>query len=736
MKRREFIAIGGAGVAAALAPDVAYKAYWTLYEGKDYWNDWIEVPRLDPIGYVPTVCQQCPGGCGVLIRKSGERAIKVEGNPAHPISRGGVCPKGSTALQVHYHPERVKTPLKRVGERGSGQWQSISWDEAIETVVNELRTIRTSGPQGVAFLDGEESGGLMKVLINRFLTAYGSPNYIEKPSSQGDELLMKSAQLDGTEGFYDLSKAKYIISFGMNFLEAFYSPLQGIQAYSNLRKVRTNEFVYVGSRRSVTGIKADEWVAANPGTEGLLAIGIARVLIEKALYNKAYVDGRTSGFSEYESAVMRHSLHDIAHETGVSEETIEELAKSFAERGDMAVAIGNSGTVADQVAINNLNLLTGSFAKLWWSKNEDAIPYTELAEVDLDGTAQAGISQQVIVRDFNLKKQVFGTLSDNLANGNPYPVKALFIYYSNPILSVPNTQKVRKALESVPFIVNFSPFLDETAQISDIILPDNSPLEKWQDAPQFMIDGTPVLGLRQPVVEKRHDTMQTGDVLLAIASKFGAPLSEALPWGVFRSFVLDSLKGVYESNTGNIVGGGFPADFDSWVEALAKSAWRNPNGKMGVSEIVGFNSDFVSRVRSHAEHTEGEFHLNVYKLMSLTKPRNTAQPTLFDIAAPHIYRKWVAWVEINAETAHEHHIEDEDWVWVESGLGREKFKAKLTEGVVPEAVNIPLNIGAKGYGFWEKKIWPEQNPLAIVEDKLDSLDGHYLYDTKVKIHKV
>jgi len=732
MKRRDFLAISGAGVAAAVAPDIAYKAWWTVYDSKGYWNDWLEVNRWEPESFESTVCQQCPGACGILVRKVGERAVKIEGNPANPISQGGVCPKGSTALQAHYHPERISSPLRRVGERGSGQWEKISWGEAISEVASELQKIRQSGPEGLAIIDGEDSIGLMQNLLKRFATAYGSPNYIQKTSSQSDELLMKGTDLT-SEGFYDISKSKFIISFGMNFLEAFYSPLQAITAYSKVRESKSNTIIYVGSRRSVTGIKSNEWVSVKPGTEGLLALGIARVMIEEGLYNKNFVNSKTKGFSGFESAVNSHSMLDISHETGVDIETIEELARDFASKGDEAVAVGNAGPLVDQVAINNLNLLTGSIGNLWWARNDEVIPFTTLPDPELDSTAENGLSKDSVVDDFQTAKGVFGTLPKNLASRRPYSIKALLIYYSNPLLSMPNPKKVKEALERVPYIVNFSPFLDETAQMSDIILPDNSLLEKWQDAPQFLIDGSPAVGVRKPVVEKKHDTMQTGDVIIEIAKKLGATVASALSWASFEDYFKEGINGIFESGKGKLAAGGSAGSLDAWIKSVSNSAWVGE--RAAVEDDFDFNSDLASRVTAGSQISEGEFHLHLYKLMTLTKPRNIASPTLFDLAAPHIYRKWVAWVEINPEVAHEMGIHNEDWVLVESEHGRERFKAKITEHATHETVSIPLIIGAKGLGKWEKTIWPEQNPFSLVEETLDSFNGHYIYDTKVRISK-
>ncbi|MEE9612281.1 MAG: molybdopterin-dependent oxidoreductase [Desulfatiglandales bacterium] len=739
MKRRDFIAITGAGAAAAIAPDIGYEAFWRAWGSSGYRHDWVDVPNGSE-KYVNTICQQCPGGCGVTVRKIGGRAVKIDANPNHPVNNKGTCPKGQTALQVLYHPERIKGPMKRAGPRGSGEWEEISWDEAIETIKDKLFDLRAREQQHtVAFIDGEESHGLMQKLIRRFLKAYGSPNYIAKPSSVADERLMKAVPRDGTEGFYDFGKADYIISFSFNFNEAFYSPGQAIKAYSDFRSRKDTEFIFVGSRSSVTGIKSNEWIQANPGTEGLLAMGIAQVIIRDGLYDANFVNTRTSDFDEFQSAVLRVPLNDISEGTGVPEETIEELAHEFAKHGDKAVAIGNSGTSWDQAAINSLNLLTGSIQSLWWDYDEDAIPYSELPEFELDRKAENGISKGSLISpnrgDYPLARQVFGLLPDRILEENPYSINALFIYFSNPLLSVPNTQKMLKALEKVPFIVNFSPFMDETAQMSDLILPDHSPLEKIQDAPTYLLDGTPVLGLRQPIVGARHDTMQTGTALIRIAGAFGGSLNTAFPWSNFEDFMNFALQGVFESTEGGLVDGSSYGKFEDWRDALVKGAWWNPSKKEVFSRTADFNADYIRKIPTHRRHSEEyPFHLNIFKLMSLTKPRNTAQPSLFDIAAPNIYRKWVAWVEIDHETAHHLGIHDEDWVWVESPIGREKFKAKIYEGAMPEVVNIPMIIGSKGYGRWEKDV--EQKTLDIVDDTLDTMDGQYIYDTNVKIYKV
>src|SRR3990170_1610818 len=139
--RREAIKVGAAG---AVAAGIAYRV-----AGLPGLTQILEPGPTPPVrpsaAYVPSVCLQCPAGCGILVRVVDGRAVKIEGNPLHPINEGRLCPKGQIGLQILYDPDRIKTPLKRVGERGSGQWQPISWDVAVATVAGRLKQIRDQG---------------------------------------------------------------------------------------------------------------------------------------------------------------------------------------------------------------------------------------------------------------------------------------------------------------------------------------------------------------------------------------------------------------------------------------------------------------------------------------------------------------------------------------------------------------------------------------------------------------
>jgi len=181
--RRSFLSLiigGAAGTAFSPLP-------WKLIDDASIWTQnwpWTSVPEDGEVSHVNSVCTLCPGGCGITVRKVNNRAIKIEGMKGHPVNNGGICVLGVSGLQLLYGPTRVKTPLKRVGARGEGKWEKISWDEAIAEVVKKLVSLRKEGKSHtVASISGSDRGTVAN-LLGRFLTAYGSPNFIRTPSIQ------------------------------------------------------------------------------------------------------------------------------------------------------------------------------------------------------------------------------------------------------------------------------------------------------------------------------------------------------------------------------------------------------------------------------------------------------------------------------------------------------------------------------------------------------------------------
>ncbi len=230
--RRSFLSFvigGAAGTALSPLP-------WKLMDDSSIWSQmwpWTPVPPDGEVVYEDSTCTLCPGGCGISVRKVDSRAVKIEGQSGHPVNDGSICILGLSGLQMLYGPTRIKSPMKRIGERGEGKWQKISWDEAIAILTEKLTDIRDKGEaHTVAALAGSDSG-TVPALIQRFMAAYGSPNFMRSPSYRDvDELTVKALfGADGRTGF-DVENADYVLSFGSGFVDGWGSPVRMFKAAS------------------------------------------------------------------------------------------------------------------------------------------------------------------------------------------------------------------------------------------------------------------------------------------------------------------------------------------------------------------------------------------------------------------------------------------------------------------------------------------------------------------------
>jgi len=270
MDRRSFLSFvigGAAGTTLSPLP-------WKLTDDLAIWSQnwpWTPVPKNGEVSFVNTTCLLCPGGCGITVRKVDDRAVKIEGTPGHPVNDGGICILGLSGLQLLYGPTRVPSPLKRVGKRGENRWQKITWDEGIALVAEKLKDLRGKNlSHTLACISGTD-GGTVARLMERFLTAYGSPNFIRTPSMR-DSYEMTLHVMQGAQASIglDVAHADFILSFGSGILEGWGSPVRLFKANSAWKE-KGVKVVQVEPRLSNTAAKSDKWLPIHPGPEGILA---------------------------------------------------------------------------------------------------------------------------------------------------------------------------------------------------------------------------------------------------------------------------------------------------------------------------------------------------------------------------------------------------------------------------------------------------------------------------------
>ena len=277
-----------------------------------------------------STCRQCPAGCGILVRVINGRPRKIEGNPAHPLNRGKLCARGQAGLQVLYNPDRLRNAVRQVGGRGSRSFEPVGWEEALDELTSILNTLKDPGR--VAFLGGLLPDHLY-ALVHMFLKALGAPPPLlfdlhSVLDGHNASINMANRWFNSSRlPTYDISRAEVIFSFGANFLETWMSPVAQSYDYGAMRHDQLGGRGYLVQfepRLSATGVSADEWIPVKPGTEGLIALGLGRIIVEEVL-------GRVGGHREHAQLYRNISVGEVAEAAGISAEELLRLAKAFAD---------------------------------------------------------------------------------------------------------------------------------------------------------------------------------------------------------------------------------------------------------------------------------------------------------------------------------------------------------------------------------------------------------------------
>jgi anaerobic selenocysteine-containing dehydrogenase len=764
---------------------------------------------VDEEKWIKSVCLQCPGGCGIQVKVVNGRAIKIEGNPLYPTNQGRLCPKGQSGLQVLYDPDRIKGPMRQIGERGSDKWVSVSWDEAIGLVAGRLRNIRNEGrPHTMAIVGGRYRGS-MHDLMKRFLDSYGSPNDLGHSSflSDGTKLANYFTQGWANYAAYDWENVNYVLCFGGSLLEAGRPTTMLLRMYGHMRRGRPGfrtKIVCIDPRFSITASKSDEWITINHGTDSNLALGIAHVIVAEELYDKEFIENHTFGFDDWQDdngdshlgfknmVLEDYPPEKVAELTGIPVKTIIRIAREFAETkpafamGERGVSMQSNG-VFNRMAIHSLNALVGNIDSPGGVMRQRRPPFQPWPEARLDSVAEQGLSMPRIdsarTPTFPFAANIYSIFPENIVQGKPYPLDTLFLYYTNPLFSAPEVERYYQAIPNIPFIVSFSPFMDEATSYADLILPDHTFLERWQDDEIDPSVGFPLFGIRQPVVEPLYNTMNSADVMIQIAKAIGGSVSNAFPWEDYQEMIKQRVLGIFDAQNGSIVAQDFE---DFWDKLLESGGWWNRPYEYGrwaevfttpskrfefYSQIMKQRLDeFAAKqaketgtdaaqefeeilkglklearndrvfmphyepVRYVGDKDEFPFYLSTYKTMTHAEGRGANQPWLQELYGLQVKMHWEQWLEINPKSAKELGIGDGDLVWVESKIGKIIVKAKLFAGAKPDIVSMPFEYGHNKYGRWAQN--RGANPNEILAAEFDYLGGLCsFYSTRVKVYK-
>ena len=655
-----------------------------------------------------STCRQCPAGCGIIVRISEGRARKIEGNPLHPLNEGRLCARGQAGLQVLYNPDRVQNALRQTGGRGSRQFEPVYWDDAIQLLADRLQ--RVSEPSGIAFLGGLMPDHLYDI-TSRFLAALGAPApwlYDLHSEMEGRQTLTQASdQLFGVPvlPLFDIATTDVVFSFGANFLETWLSPVSYNAAYGRLREGQVGKRGYIVQfepRFSSTAASADRWVPIRPGTEGLVALALGKIIVEQGLGHE---------MSHREHAILYENVNvgEIAEVTEVPAEELERLARTFAN-ADHQVAIPG-GTLAGR------------------ADGGRAIAAVHALNVTMFRLGEHGgafLSTTPVVSGFTPPPlSTFADVQQLIARMRAGDVQVLFVHGTNPVFELPAAAGFADALAEVPFVVSFGSFVDETASQADLILPDHTYLESW--GYQVVSPGAdrPAVSSQQPVVRPIYDTRATADVILALADKLGGEIAKALPWDNEVAFLKQTVTALRDAGT---------SDATFWANWRQQGGWW-PQGQERQTPEPGTVLEApldIPESRFQGGAADYPYYLHIYPSIALSDGRGANQSWLQEMPDPMTTVAWNTWVEINPETAARIGVKNDDIVKVSSPAGEIEAVVYIYPGIRPDVIAIPVGQGHSEYGRYAQD--RGSNPVDLLVPTADEQTGALAWGaTRVQI---
>lgn len=651
--------------------------------------------------YYATTCRECAAACGLIVRTMQGRAIKVEGNKGNPVNLGKTCARGQATLHGLYNPDRVENPVQQ-GRAKNFATEAMTWDAAVQVVADAFKN---NDPSEIGFLLGMAPDHLFD-LVSDLAKSVGAPAPVRfgvLSMFESRATLSKAAEnLLGQSGmpFFDVGGSDIVLSFGANFLETWLSPVAYTRGFAKLRRgdpKHRGYFIQFESRMSQTASRADEWIPILPGTEGLVALAIGRLVAE------AKGGAVPRAFASVDPAA-------VATQAGVSLEKLEHAATLILDaQHPLAIpggaALGQSNGLSTAEAVLAFNALLDNFDKL------GGVYLSPLAP-NQDAYHRPASAQE---------------MTDFIAKMKSGAVKVLFVHGVNPVFELPKSLGFAEALASVPQVISFATFPDETALASDYIFPDHHGLESW--GYQRVVTGTTqsTLSGAQPVVSPYFNTRATADVLIAASQLAGGKFATALPFADEVEFIQSKLTALVGQD-----GSFFAPEINTFAAYFQQQGgWWKKDAETPV--ITASNALSKSLKVAPAEFAgDGEFYFLPFVSPTLAEA-GANKPWLQELADPTTTVMWNTWVEINPETAHELHLENDDVVKIISEAGEVEAPVYVYPAIRPDTIAMPFGQGHTAYGRYAQG--RGANPADVLGQHFNEAGDLAFAGMRVKVEK-
>lgn len=698
------------------------------------------------------LCGICPAGCWVRAEIEDGRIASVEPLPDHPL--GMICEIGRHSPSIVHDPQRLQTPLRRVGKKPGYEFEAIGWDEAYQILVDRLQRLKAEhGPEAAAIYTGR--GSFDMALCDFFQPAdvavssassvlfpFGSPNTLGVGALCYVSFAMIAPHVTMGEMLItmdvDVDQSELIVIWGAN--PATDSPPLLHQQILKARE-RGAKVITIDPRRMETARQTDaEWIPIRPGTDGALALGMINVLFEEELHDEEFAENWTTGVSELATMAQHYRPEVVEQITGVDAETVRSLARRIASaRGACPVMYSgleysDSGVQAIR-AVFTLWALAGQLdvpGGLLFRMKENSFPQNRAGLIaNPDMSKALGRDRFPVYSSYRGESHAIA-LPDSVLKGEPYEIRLLMILGGSIITAWPNPAIWRETLSSLDFLVTIDRYHTADSAYADLVLPATTQYE----ITSYMRYG-PLFKIREqmvpPVGEARSDFL----ILTELARRLGYgdlyPQTE-------EDLLLQALEGTgftleqVREEGGSVQIPTAMMQYKKWEKGLlrpdGRSGFNTPSGKFEIASSI------------LAEH--GYDPLPVYtepKEGPLAQPELAARyplvfdsgtRTYFDFRSQHHGVEGLSQkhaeplVTMNPLDAVERGIETGDWVWVETPRGRLKFRARVTDRIVRGAVDA--NMG--GGGPLGPAAWRQCNVNELTDlNHHDPISGFPIYKT-------
>jgi len=787
--RRNFLQmLGITGVAAG-----GISRVWAIPEK---WAEKLQSgPRIET--WKMSTCGQCPGGCGIRVRLIDEIPVRIFGNPIAPVNSGFICPMGEAGLELLYHPDRIHQPMRRKGKKGESSWESISWEEALGRISQGLQgLLKNKQADRFGFFFGDRNT-LLTHFAGDFVTRMGSTNFFPWRPPGINELGFWQALGEFPPLAFDLEKTDYLLTFGTNLLEGPPSPVYFNRLYGKLKESRPRtglKMVHVDARMSQAGKNATEWIQVRPGSMGVLALGMAYVILRDKNFDEEFIARYSQDFrdgkEDFQTMVTRAYPPDkVSAITGIPPETLLRLAREFSSaKAPLALSGGMSDrsetALFTQWAVASLNVLSGSFsAKRLW-REPVPIPWGTYPVPSVNTRSGAFSLKPQLAPESDLPAHWASEELPRLRSAGKLPdLNMLMIAQVDPLYQPTDQKHWQEWLSRIPQVVQFATLIDDTSPYADLVLPTTTYLEQWDMT--LPVPNLPFsqLGLQQPIVPPLNGARPIGDVLLQLATETGVTLLPEKP-KTYAGYIEARVKPIFASGKGtpyfeavslNFLEElrkrgwqvySYPAFADFWRLLQEKGGWWDPGEypeaewkkrkKFTFPTVARFDALLKERgLLSHGREaqkgdtplhtllgapvrkteTPDSFLLTPFTTLMDMTGEGASQPLLQEISGliPRVY--WTPWAEMHPERARKLSLKDGDLIRVVSGKESVILRVKVVPTVSSEILAVPFGKGHKESGRYAKNIGT--NPVALIDHPVDPLSGRTSWQsTHVRVEKV